>query len=84
MTQLGGQAVFDKKYTMKKIPFVLALCFALAATLILGGCVAAIGNHPPNEPTVGQQLIDLQKAKDSGAMSDAEYQAEKAKVLGHK
>jgi hypothetical protein len=32
-------------------------------------------------PTVGQQLIDLQKAKDAGAISDAEYQAEKAKLL---
>lgn len=33
-------------------------------------------------PTVGQQLIDLQKAKDAGAITDAEYQAEKAKILG--
>ena len=32
-------------------------------------------------PTVGQQLVDLQKAKDAGAISDAEYQAEKAKLL---
>lgn len=33
-------------------------------------------------PTVGQQLIDLQKAKDAGVITDAEYQAEKAKILG--
>ena len=33
-------------------------------------------------PTVGQQLIDLQKAKDAGAITDAEYQAQKAKLLG--
>jgi hypothetical protein len=35
-------------------------------------------------PTVGQQLIDLQKAKDSGAITDAEYQAQKAKLLENK
>jgi hypothetical protein len=35
-------------------------------------------------PTLGQQLIDLQKAKDAGAITDAEYQAEKAKLLGSK
>jgi len=35
-------------------------------------------------PTVGQQLIDLQKAKDAGAISDTEYQAQKAKLLAKK
>jgi len=32
-------------------------------------------------PTLGQQLIDLQKAKDSGAISDQDYQAQKSKLL---
>jgi len=35
-------------------------------------------------PTLGQQLIDLQKAKDAGVISDAEYQAQKARLLGNK
>jgi hypothetical protein len=35
-------------------------------------------------PTLGQQLIDLQKAKDTGAITDAEYQAQKAKLLENK
>jgi hypothetical protein len=35
-------------------------------------------------PTLGQQLMDLQKAKDSGAITDAEYQAQKAKLLENK
>jgi hypothetical protein len=30
---------------------------------------------------VGQQLIDLQKAKDAGALNDSEYQAQKARLL---
>jgi hypothetical protein len=29
-----------------------------------------------------QQLIALPKAKDAGAISDAEYQSQKAKLLG--
>jgi hypothetical protein len=35
-------------------------------------------------PTLGQQLVDLQKAKDSGVITDAEYQAQKAKLLENK
>jgi len=34
--------------------------------------------------TVGQQLVDLKKAKDAGALSDEEYQAQKAKILASK
>jgi len=33
--------------------------------------------------SVGQQLIDLKKAKDAGAITDTEYQAQKAKLLGN-
>ena len=35
-------------------------------------------------PTVGQQLIDLKKALDAGAMTETEYEAEKAKLLNQK
>lgn len=54
--------------------------------LFLGGCVAAIGNRDAQRGggTLGQQLVDLQKAKDAGAITDAEFQAEKAKLLGNK
>jgi hypothetical protein len=33
------------------------------------------------EPTIGQQLMDLKKARDAGAISEAEYDTEKAKFL---
>ncbi len=36
------------------------------------------------QPTIGQQMLDLKKAKDAGAISDAEYEAQKAKLLGNK
>jgi hypothetical protein len=54
----------------------------LSLPLLAGGCIA-IGNrgNPNLAPTVGQQLIDLQKAKDSGAINETEYQAQRNKVL---
>ena len=70
---------------MKKLQIFPAL--ALAASLGLSGCVAAIGNRDgkaSSNTTLGQQLIDLQKAKDAGAMTEAEYQTQKAKLLGEK
>jgi hypothetical protein len=42
-----------------------------------------VSGHEVQSPTIGQQLIDLQKAKDAGAITDAEYQAQKAKLLGN-
>lgn len=68
---------------MKKLiaPTALALC----AVVFLSGCVAAIGNRGtnPSNATLGQQLIDLQKARESGAITDAEYQTQKARLLDH-
>jgi len=47
----------------------------------------AIGQQvsaPTTPPTLGQQLIDLQKARDAGALTDAEYQTQKARLLDPK
>ena len=60
----------------------------LSAMTLLTGCLALdIGGGPTSKavsPTVGQQLIDLQKAKNAGAITDAEYQTQKAKLLDKK
>jgi hypothetical protein len=59
----------------------LAACSALS---LLAGCSWQIGGGPGAttiKPTVGQQLMDLQKAKEAGAITESEYQAQKAKVL---
>jgi hypothetical protein len=70
---------------MKKL--MVPLFTSLSAMLLLTGCLAIqLGGGSttkPQSPTVGQQLIDLQHAKDAGAISDADYQAQKAKILGH-
>lgn len=51
--------------------------------LFLSGCVAAFGNRGAlrGDGTVGQQLIDLQKAKETGVITDAEFQTQKARLL---
>ncbi len=71
---------------MKKI-FVSAV-IGLSAVVLLSGCIAAIGNsegkHPRTTTTLGQELMDLQKARDTGAISEADYEAQKAKLIGHK
>ena len=57
---------------------------ATLAALALVAALAACGSDPPR-PTVsvsiGQQLIDLKKAKDSGALSEREYESQKATLI---
>jgi len=54
-----------------------AMALALAS---LAGC----GSDPPKPAvnvSVGQQLIDLKKARDSGALSEREYKSQKADLI---
>lgn len=66
----------------------ISLLIGLLAATLLTGCLSIqLGGGTTSKPqpvSVGQQLIDLQKAKDTGAITDAEYQAQKAKVLNEK
>ncbi len=60
----------------------LTTAFALISCL-LSGCAWSIGEHKElGMPTRGQELIDLKKARDSGAITEEEYQAQKQRVLG--
>ncbi|MGD0086100.1 MAG: SHOCT domain-containing protein [Verrucomicrobiota bacterium] len=68
---------------MKK-PFIPLVAGLLAMTLLTGCLELHLGGGATSNlqsPTLGQQLIDLQKAKDSGAISDQDYQAQKSKLL---
>jgi hypothetical protein len=71
---------------MKKIIVPALICAASIA--LFSGCLnLQLGGgttNKPQSPTVGQQLIDLQQAKATGAINDAEYQTQKAKILGQK
>ena len=71
---------------MKRMTIVAVL--ALAASLALTGCLGLnLGGGTKNEtriaPTLGQQLVDLQKAKESGVITAAEFQTQKAKLLAN-
>jgi uncharacterized membrane protein len=71
---------------MRKLFITAAV--TLSAMVLLSGCLALqIGGGDKKEDkktTTGQQLIDLKKAHDAGAISDEEYETQKAKVLGKK
>jgi len=70
---------------MKKLFFsTLAGLFALT---LVTGCETHLGGGSSTrieQPTLGQQLIDLQRAKEAGAITDPEYQTQKAKLLESK
>jgi hypothetical protein len=70
---------------MKRI--ILLAVIGFSALTLLNGCLdlqlgGGTSTHSQN-PTLGQQLVDLKKAKDTGAISDTEYEAQKAKLLAH-
>jgi hypothetical protein len=75
-----------KQNRMKKV--IVPALIGLAAMTLLTGCLyLQLGGGATTKlqsATVGQQLIDLQKAKDAGVITDAEYQAQKAKILSEK
>jgi hypothetical protein len=60
----------------------IALC-GIAVVALLGGCSSARTEvlPPTVSVSIGQQLIDLKKAKDAGALSDKEYQAQVRRVI---
>jgi len=55
---------------------------AMLATRLIITCIRR--RDSKWEPAVGRQLFDLKKAYDSGAITDAEYAGEKAKLLNQK
>jgi len=67
---------------MKSSTVLLTIAVLFPALLFGNGCIA-IGNRDAQRPnaTLGQQLIDLQKARDAGAITDGEYRVQKAKLL---
>ncbi len=60
------------------------LAWAALLPIVVSGCVVAMGNTEGlkhNSTTVGQELTDLKKAKDSGAITEDEYEMLKKKAL---
>lgn len=54
---------------------------SLAALSAVGGCVAVGGTVHKSQPTEGQQLIDLKRALDCGALDQCEYERLKRDII---
>jgi hypothetical protein len=58
------------------------VCAASVAFAVLAGCGGTTEVVPPTvNVSIGQQLIDLKRARDTGAMSQAEYERQKARLI---
>ncbi len=58
----------------------------VGSTLALSGCIFAPGDSRDwdsgaREPTIGQQLLDLDRARDEGIISDNEYERTRQRIL---
>jgi len=64
----------------RRLASILALSLC-----VLSGCVAVGGTRHSTAvaPTEGQQLIDLKRALDCGAITPGEYDAKKSQILNN-
>ncbi len=67
----------------------MTLLTTLVLCLLSAGCICSIGGGekcPPAQQctTAGQELIDLKKAHDQGAITDEEYDQKKQCILSNK
>lgn len=73
----------ERKFLSKWIGLVAT---ANLMAILFSGCAWQIGGDkhgtPAIHPTRGQELIDLKRAKDQGAITEDEYQAQRQKILG--
>jgi hypothetical protein len=67
-----------------KTKLLFSLALAAILSTLLSGCVVALGNRvPPDDrkATLGKQLTDLKQARDSGAITEEEYQTARKRIL---
>jgi hypothetical protein len=70
---------------MSRTRLIAGLC-AVILSVTLAGCGGggADVQTETRSTTTGQELLDLQKAKDAGLMSDAEYNRQRSAILNRK
>jgi hypothetical protein len=59
----------------------LVILSGCALGAITAGCIAVGGSDNYQQPTLGRQLQDLKVARDTGAMSEPEYNDAKARLI---
>ena len=57
------------------------MCAGAAALLLLMGGCSSEPAKVTKDVSIGQQLIDLKSARDSGAISDKEYQRARESII---
>ena len=66
---------------------VSALLLLAVFTFGTTGCIVGVGNrgnpHNSEKHTLGQELMDLKTAYDSGAINPDEYEHQRRKLLEH-
>ena len=71
---------------MKKL--FIAFAAAVCVMVLTSGCLSvSVGGGSSSEaeaPTTSQQLHDLKKARDSGAITEEQYQTQRTKLLQNK
>lgn len=66
-------------------PHLFLLPAALAATLLASGCAVGVGNTEGGQrPTTGQELLDLQKARDTGVITQEEFDQQRTRILNRR
>lgn len=60
---------------------IRTLSGCVLAALLVSGCGGTEVVQPNVNVTIGQQLIDLKHARDSGALTEDEFQRQKAKII---
>jgi hypothetical protein len=73
---LSGRSLMMNK-TLKTLGFASVLALSLA----LAGCGGGDSTIKAETTTTGQQLMDLKKAYEAGAISEKEYERERKKIL---
>ena len=77
-----GDAMKSRSLSIFSVTVLLATLVCLSS-----GCAWSIGggkhseSETPVQPTRGQELIDLKRAHEQGAVSDEEYQNTKQRIL---
>jgi hypothetical protein len=67
--------------SLPKTATILALCFLFVFGVAACGGGGAEVKSELSTTTVGQQLLDLKKALDAGAITKDDYEKERAKIL---
>ena len=65
----------------KRVFSRLIILSGCALGAITAGCIAVGGSDNYQQPTLGRQLQDLKVARDTGAMSEPEYNDAKARLI---